>query len=256
MPIADLHLIESELFSSIGVGAFFTDRRGGASLPPYDSLNFGHDVGDDPHAVSTNIEYLLRKSGLTSPPHQARQVHGTGYIICHAEGCVHGNDADILITTESNTAVAVRTADCLPVLLADPIAKVIAAVHAGWRGTAQRVVVKAIEQMQKQGALLDNIYVTLGPSIGPCCFEIGMESASQLAASAENAYLAIKQEKKPHADLAAINIMQLKEAGILEEHIESNHRCTQCHPERFYSYRRDQGVTGRHLAVVALPNGN
>jgi len=252
MPIADLQLIESELFSSIGVRAFFTDRRGGVSHPPYDTLNFGQDIGDEQHAISTNIERLIQQAGLNSPPHQAKQVHGKEHLVCHGEGFVHSDEADILITSESNTPVAVRTADCLPVLLADPIAKVIAAVHAGWRGTAQRVVVKAIELMQKKGATLDNIHATLGPSIGACCFEIGIEACNQLVASTEHASLAIVQREKIHADLSAINIMQLKETGILDEQIESKHSCTQCHPELFYSYRRDQGQTGRHLAVVAL----
>ena len=252
MPIADLHLIESELFSSIGARAFFTDRRGGVSHHPYDTLNFGHDIGDEHQAVSTNIERLIHQAGLNSPPHQARQVHATEHLVCHGEGIVHNAEADILITCETNMPVAVRTADCLPVLLADPIAKVVAAVHAGWRGTAQRVVVKAIEVMRMQGATLGNIYATLGPSIGACCFEIGIEAANQLATSTANAPLAIEQRENIHADLSAINIMQLNETGILDEHIESKHSCTCCHPERFYSYRRDQGKTGRHLAVVAL----
>jgi polyphenol oxidase len=255
-PINEPQLIESKLFHSIGIKAFFTERRGGVSLTPYDTLNFGHDIGDDTNAVSTNIKRLIKSTGLSSKPHQARQVHGINHLICNRQGEMHRDEADILITSETNTPIAVRTADCLPILLADPVAKVVAAVHAGWRGTAQRVAVKAVELMQQQGATLDNIHAALGPCIGPCCFEIDNDTADQLATSAVNAAQAMTQKEKPHADLTAINIMQLQETGIAEGHMESNRLCTQCHPERFYSYRRDQGQTGRHLAVVALPDGN
>lgn len=255
-PISDPQLIESRLFRSIGIQAFFTERQGGVSLPPYDTLNFGRGIGDNEDAVSINMERLIHHTGLNSQPHQARQVHGTGHLICSGQGFAHHNEADILISTETNVPVAVRTADCLPVLLADPVARVIAAVHAGWRGTVQRVVVRAIELMQKEGASPDSIHATLGPAIGPCCFEIDIETANQLAASVSGATRAIEPRDKPHADLVAINIMQLQESAIREEHIESNHHCTKCHPERFYSYRRDQGQSGRHLAVVALSNGN
>ena len=255
-PINEPQLIESKLFRSIGITAFFTGRHGGVSLPPYDTLNFGRGIGDDEDAVSTNMERLVDQTDLNSQPHQARQVHGTGHLICSGQGREHPDEADILIATESNVSVAVRTADCLPILLADPVAKVIAAVHAGWRGTAQRTAVRAIELMQKQGATVDNIYATLGPAIGPCCFEIGSDTAGQLAASTANATHTIEKRDNPYADLTAINIMQLQEVGILDRHVESNHLCTRCHPDRFYSYRRDHGLTGRHLAVVALPDGN
>jgi len=254
-PINEPQLIESELLHSVGIKAFFTERRGGVSLQPYDTLNLGHGIGDTQAAVSTNMERLIDQTHLNSQPHQAKQMHGIKHLICSDQGRVHQDEADILLTSEPNIPIAVRTADCLPILLADPVAKVIAAVHAGWRGTAQRVAVNAIELMRKQGATTGNIYATLGPAIGLCCFEIGRESADQLTASTINAAQAIEQSEKPHADLAAINIMQLQELGILDEHIESNQICTHCHPERFYSYRRDRGQTGRQLAVVALPNG-
>ena len=255
-PINEPQLIESKLFRSLGITAFFTERHGGVSLPPYDTLNFGRGIGDDEDAVSTNMERLVDQTDLNSQPHQAKQVHGTGHLICSGQGREHPDEADILIATESNVSVAVRTADCLPILLADPVAKVIAAVHAGWRGTSRRISAHTVELMLKQGSTAENIYATLGPAIGPCCFEIDRETADRLAASSATATQAINQQGNPHADLSSINIMQLKEAGVVEKHIESNHRCTRCHPERFYSYRRDHGLTGRHLAVVVLSNGN
>lgn len=199
------------------------------------------------------MKLLMTHAGLTSPPHQAAQEHDTGHIICSGNGHIHKATADILISSEINCPVAVRTADCLPILLADPVNRIIAAVHAGWRGTAKQVVANAVKIMGKQGADLKNIHASLGPCIGPCCFEIEEACASQLINSAPDAGNAIYRKEKPYADLAAINMMQLQEAGVSDQHIESNYVCTCCNPGHFYSYRRDHGKTGRHLAVVALP---
>jgi len=250
MPTTEPQLIHSQLFRSIGVTAFFSERQGGVSQAPFNSLNFGQD--DDEASVSTNMKRLMAHSGLNARPHQAEQEHGIGHLICSGEGHVHKTPADILISSEPGCPVAVRTADCLPILLADPVNRIIAAVHAGWRGTAKQVVINAVRLMQQQGATIEHIHAALGPSIGPCCFEIGEDAADQLAKSAQHAGQAIISDMKPHADLAAINTMQLQEAGIDKACIESNHACTCCNRDRFYSYRRDHGRTGRHLAVVAL----
>jgi len=245
-------LIRSKLLASVGVCALFTTRLGGESHPPFDSFNLGHGIGDDEKAVAANMQRLVGAANLPSPPHQARQEHGTGHLLCSGSGCVHDSAADILIAQESGCPLAVRTADCLPILLADPVNRKIAAVHAGWRGTAARVVVRAVELMREEGAAIDCIRASLGPCIGPCCFEIGEEPAAALAASATHAARAISRSEKAYADLAAINAMQLHEAGVATAHIESLQQCTCCHPELFFSYRRDGGSSGRHLAVVAL----
>jgi YfiH family protein len=254
MPIADPQLIHSKLFRSIGITAFFTERQGGVSRAPFNTLNLGHGIGDDEDLVAANMERLIFHASLRSRPHQAKQTHGSDHLICHGEGLVHDTKADILITEEANCPVAVRTADCLPVLLADPVNRIIAAVHAGWRGTAKQVVTHAVKNMVLQGAAVQNIHAALGPSIGLCCFEIGEDTAQQLASSALRAENAIDRNTNPHADLTAINTMQLQETGISDQHIESSPACTCCNPDRFYSYRRDHGQTGRHLAVVALPD--
>lgn len=253
MPTAEPQLIHSELFRSIGITAFFTERQGGVSQPPFNSLNFGHQLGDNEHSVSENMELLLTHTGLTSPPHQTVQEHGSNHITCSGAGSVHQTSADILISSEGGCPVAVRTADCLPILLADPENRVIAAVHAGWRGTAKQVIKNSVKIMGELGANSKHIHASLGPCIGPCCFEIDEACATQLSGSAIGAGKAIYREEKPHADLAAINILQLQEAGVSDQQIESNQACTCCNPSRFFSYRRDHGKTGRHLAVVALP---
>ncbi|MDX8404299.1 MAG: peptidoglycan editing factor PgeF [Mariprofundaceae bacterium] len=258
MPTIEPQLIHSELFRSLGITAFFSERQGGVSQPPFDSLNFGYHLANDEHSdeysISVNMKRLMAHTGLTSPPHQTTQEHGIGHIICSGNGHIHKTSADILISSEGGCPVAVRTADCLPILLADPVNRIIAAVHAGWRGTAKQVVANAIKVMEKQGANVQNIHASLGPCIGSCCFEIDEACATQLISGSPNASDAIIRKEKPYADLTAINIMQLQKIGVSHQHIESNDACTCCNPDRFYSYRRDHGNTGRHLGVVVLPD--
>lgn len=252
--MADAQLIRSPMLGGLGVSGLFTTRIGGVSKAPFDSFNLGHGIGDTETAVAANMAQLVSMAPLPSPPHQARQEHRTGHLLCSGRGETHETEADILIATEQNCPVAVRTADCLPLLLADPVNGIVAAVHAGWRGTAQRIAVRAVELMQEYGAAVTSIHASLGPCIGPCCFAIGEEPASLLAASATGAASAIRRGTTTYADLTAINTMQLIEAGLADKRIETLHRCTCCHPELFYSYRRERGETGRHLAVVALTN--
>jgi len=249
----ELDFLRSELLASVGIIAIFSERRGGISPAPYDSLNLGHDIGDNIDHVDANLAALIKATGIFKPPHQAEQEHGVDHFICTGIGRRHTRQADILLSSEPNTPIAVRTADCLPILMADPVNRIVAAVHAGWRGTASGVVLKAIEKMEHMGAESKHIRASLGPAIGPCCFEVGEDTAEQLKSSVSGADSAIKQLPKSHADLTAINQLQLKQAGVKTAYIEIMSVCTCCHPERFYSFRRDHGVTGRHLAVVALP---
>lgn len=245
-------VIHSPMLEGTGVTALFTTRIGGVSRPPYDSFNLGHGIGDDESTVADNLNLLVAAAGLASLPHQASQVHGTASHHCTGKGKIHAVEADILVTTDPGCPVGVRTADCLPILLADPVNRVAAAVHAGWRGTAARIAARAVEAMLEHGACLDRISASLGPCIGPCCFTIGEDTADRLAASAGEADKSVFRSPQFSADLSAINIMQLGEAGIAVQRIESGQPCTSCHPQLFYSHRRDKGVTGRHLAVVAL----
>ncbi len=251
--MAEPALLRSRLLNTIGIRAIFSERSGGISLAPFNSLNLGHDIGDKSKNVETNIAKLMKMTGFSGRPHQAMQMHGVEHLICSGIGSPHSRQADILISNEPGTPIAVRTADCLPILMADPVNRIVAAVHAGWRGSAAGVVIRAVEQMLKMGAREEHIHASLGPSISPCCFEVDNNTARILKESVAGAEKAIVYSPEPHPDLTAINLLQLKEAGVAEDHIESLGICTCCHPGRFYSYRRDHGTTGRHLAVVALP---
>lgn len=250
--MADIRLIRSPLFGSFGLTAAFTERHRGVSPSPFDSLNFGFGLGDADKHVHENIRLLREAAPLSGTPHTARQVHTAEALWCNGEGCDHTDEADILLTDEPGCNVAVRTADCLPLLLADPHLGIVAAAHAGWRGTVQQVAHQSVMQMVQRGSRPQNIIAALGPCIGPCCFETGDDVAEQLAACVDRGESAIHFIPKPHADLAAINRMQLLACGLSDTHIEMLNSCTHCQPERFFSYRRDAGATGRHLAVVAM----
>ncbi|NWF38731.1 peptidoglycan editing factor PgeF [Mariprofundus sp. NF] len=247
-------LLRSELFNQFGITAVFTQRTGGFSPPPFGSFNFGSGLGDAEANIDSNLNHLVKIAGLNSLPHQVIQVHGSESYRCSGPGQMHRHEADILISQQPGTALAVRTADCLPILLADPQNGIIAAVHAGWRGTAARVVCRAVDEMIKLGVTAENIIASLGPCIGPCCFKIGRDTADLLASSSAGAESCISDGIEPNADIQAINRLQLLQRGLNEQRIETFSACTACDSEHYYSYRRDGKSSGRHLGVVALPS--
>jgi len=245
--------LRSELLSSHGVIGAFSLRHGGVSPPPFDSLNLGYDLNDPEENVTQNMDILVRAASLPCTPHRAMQVHGTNVLACQGQGSMHQDRADILIGIDG-AAVAVRVADCVPVLLADPEAKVIAAIHAGWRGTIAQAVIHAVTAMQHHGSKAERMFASIGPCIGPCCFEIDATTANDLSQCCNDAHRFIHYTgNKAHADLAGINAQQLRCAGLPQTHIEQVSACTCCDAQRFYSWRRDGEQAGRHLAVVALP---
>lgn len=241
--------INSELFARHDATGAFSLRYGGMSSGPFDSLNLGYGLGDDNTHVDENLKRFLNTSKLPIP-HTAQQCHSTNILNCDGPGQNHNDNADILITCDPDTAVAVRIADCVPILVADPNRRILAAVHAGWRGTAMRVAERAIQAMQSFGSNPSELIVAIGPAIGRCCFAIGDDTAKQLGYPAiPEAFARI--DGQIHADLAMLNAQQLSNCGIPRSSIEHIGACTACENERFFSYRRDQGNTGRHLAVAA-----
>jgi polyphenol oxidase len=250
--MVEADLIRSSLFRQHGLIACFTLRTGGVSSAPFNTLNFGEGLGDTSENTAANLESLLKLAGIPDAPHQARQIHGTNVLHCSGKGGMRDQEADSLISDQAGTTLAVRTADCLPVLLADPEAGIIAAVHAGWRGTAANIAGRTIAHMQKLGASSARMIASLGPCIGSCCFHIGEETAGALAASAPDADEFIDHQQGT-ADLSGINHLQLQQAGLRDSNIETMQACTSCNSEMYFSFRRDHGKTGRHLAVVARP---
>lgn len=230
--------------------AVFT-RRGGVSKLPFDSLNFATSSGDSLTNVSANFDKLRAYWDI---PYiiSLKQTHSDLIIVVdennrdllnRPEPTVEG---DALITALPKTVLMIKVADCQPVLLADPVKKVIAAVHAGWRGSVQDIIGKTIGVMQaKFGSKPTNIQGGIGPSLGPCCGEF-VNYREELPST----FWPYKSANN-HFDFWRISVMQMKAAGIPESNIAISGFCTVCNPDLFYSYRRDK-LTGRFGAAITL----
>ena len=188
------------------------------------------------HGFGTSIS-------LDWPPPAAalKQVHGD---LCHVAASAGDpvREGDALITREAGVLVSVRTADCIPVLLYDPVTRAAAAIHAGWRGTEARIAGKVAERMTSEfGSRAANVIAAIGPGIGPCCFEVGEEVARHFPRFTS------RDRPKPRVDLWAANRTQLAETGVRTIVVAA--LCTHCLAGRFHSYRRDKGP-GRMTSLI------
>ena len=192
----------------------------------------------DLSAVEHGFGTRLEDAWLDKNEHAwLQQIHSGKVLRTKAAGLQ--GEADALITTTPELWISIRTADCLPVLLVDPVAKVVAAVHAGWRGTVDKIVTRTISEMVKLGAELSGIRAAIGPGIGECCFEVGAEVSPHFGA-----------EGKINVDLAAANERQLLEAGLALDNIWVSKQCTRCNPDLYHSYRRDGVEAGRMVSAI------
>ena len=207
-----------------GATALFTTRCGGVSEGPYASLNVGLATQDDPERVAANRERVREHAGAARLA-QGRQVHGTRVVV-DGEG---GEEADGQLTTRPGVAAIVLTADCLPVALAAPGAAGV--VHAGWRGLAGGVLEAAVAALGS-----GPVAAAIGPGIGPCCYEVGDDVRAVFASSGRT------------LDLKAVARARLQAAGVQEIH--DCGLCTACDPRRFFSHRRDRGITGRQAGLA------
>jgi YfiH family protein len=205
-----------------GGTALFTTRRGGRSEGAFASLNLGLATDDHPANVRANRELVRERAGVARLA-RGRQVHGTRVVV-DAEGV---EEADGQATTALGVAAIVLTADCLPVALAGP--GIVAMVHAGWRGLANGVLEAGV-------AVTGAVTAAIGPGIGPCCYEVGDDVRAVFGTSERT------------LDLKAIARERLRAAGVAEVH--DCGLCTACDAERFFSHRRDRGVTGRQAGLA------
>src|SRR4051812_2490013 len=209
-----------------GATALFTTRRGGVSEGPYESLNLGRLTGDDGASVDENRSRLAADIGLEwDQVRWARQVHGT-----HIARDDDDEDADGQIVAAPGTPALVFVADCLPVALTGPGA--VAMLHAGWRGLAGGI-------LQKGAAAIEATHAAIGPGIGPCCYEVGDEVRAQFAPDTHDG---------KRLDLRKAARTALQQAGV--QGIDDVDYCTACHPDLFFSHRRDDGITGRQAGLV------
>ncbi len=225
-----------------------TTRSGGVSKAPFDSFNLGDHVGDDPAAVAANRARLAKATGLGSDRLVwMNQVHGDQVVVVDEprEGAVDQTDA--LVTTVPRLAMVVVTADCVPVLMADARAGVVAAVHAGRVGAQRGVVVRTLETMLSAGARVGDVSVLLGPAVSGLHYEVPVAMADEVEAALPGS-CTVTSAGTPGLDLRAGIARQLRELGVVA--IDADPRCTAADPKLF-SHRRD-GLTGRLASVIWL----
>lgn len=234
--------------------AIVTTRHGGTSLPPYNSLNLSTSVGDDPAAVRENSLRLHRALRLDpSATVDARQAQAADVaVITAAERGMRMNQVDALVTDAPGVPLMLRFADCVPILLYDSLHHAIAVVHAGWRGTVAKVVANTVHAMiRAYGSEPRDILACIGPSIGPCCYEIGPEVRTRVKeAFSDSGDLLITQDGSVRFDLWKANASVLREMGVRE--IEIAEICTADNTGDLYSWRRENARTGRFAAVITL----
>jgi YfiH family protein len=191
------------------------------------------------------FDWLVHGFGLrdSTPPANvttARQIHSDIVLDAAGRPGERIGDGDSLISNQSGVILAVKTADCVPILLADPTTRSIACIHAGWRGTALNIVTKTIRRLSELWRVdPENLRVAIGPSIGGCCYEVGPEVALRFG---------IETAKPIHLDLPAINEQQLHTAGVSD--VWKSGECTFCLANRFFSYRRENEQAGRMVSII------
>ena len=245
----------------------FSTRLGGVSPPPWDSLNLGGSCGDQPERVSENFRRFCAAAGM-DPDRLVKnqQVHGdtvravTGADVMSFPGQPGTVEADGLLTREPGVCLAVFSADCIPVLLCDPVRRAVCAVHAGWRGTALGIAARGVERMaQAFGARPGDILAAIGPGISTCCFETHADVPGGLRAgmgAAAEAYIhPIPGTEKYHVDLKGANRAWLLRAGLAPEHIAVCAACTACGLETFWSHRRMGTRRGSMAALIQIREG-
>ncbi len=244
MPEAVPELLIPAWPAPASVRAVISTRNGGVSQSPFDSLNLGDHVGDDPAAVAENRQRLEVAAQLPATPIWLNQVHGTRVLDC-AES-VRNREADAGITSRPGQVCVVMTADCLPVLLCNRTGSRVAAVHAGWRGLADGVIEAALAGFADSA---EQLLVWLGPAIGPDAFEVGPEVRERFLQDDPAAVSAFRPGRPGHwlADIYQLARLRLERAGV--GFIGGGDYCTVTEPERFFSYRRDK-VTGRMASLI------
>ncbi|MBE3574085.1 MAG: peptidoglycan editing factor PgeF [Firmicutes bacterium] len=242
-----------------GCLALFTTRRGGVSRAPFASLNLGFHVGDRDEDVLENRRRALEWMGCGLESLVAAvQVHGVKVAQIGSDqrgagafgqgGALPGHDA--MVTNQCGVVLSIYTADCVPVLLWDPEHQALGVAHAGWRGTVGGVLEQTLQEMAAAfGTRSSRVVAALGPGIGPCCFRVGEETARAFRQQypQEDARRPVCQRLADgwHVDLWEANRQALLRAGVSAEAVSVARVCTACHPEWFFSYRRDGGRTGR-----------
>jgi len=251
-----LRYYQFQTFADLPVFHAILTRQGGYSDAPFDTLNFGGTVGDDPTAVLKNHQktYQSLEFEYTSR-FDVWQVHGTDIVCANRPRDLDSahQKADGILTNKPDITLFMRFADCVPILLVDPVKWAIGIVHAGWQGTSLRVAQKAVEQMQEcYGSAPGDIFAGIGPSICRSCYPVGREVYDSFIASfGEQAdrFFMIENDQL-FLDLWNANKITLYSAGVTK--VEVSGLCTACHLDDWFSHRAEDGKTGRFGVLMSL----
>jgi YfiH family protein len=245
-----------------GIVAGISTRKGGVSEPPYDSANMALHVGDDRAAVLKNRAKACSELGISAADLVcAEQVHGNRVVKVtdgdRGSGATCCDDAvpetDGLVTGVRDVPLAVFTADCVPILVYEAKRKVVGMGHAGWRGTSLRVAEALIRGLEEEfGGDPRSCLVALGPSAGPCCYEVGPEVVTAFRERGHpEGIFSRTEDDKFRLDMWQANALQLQDKGVPRSNISCSRRCTVC-SEGYFSFRGDGAVTGRNMSVIML----
>jgi len=253
MDSADLST--SRLLTTHGFRHAFFTRRGGVSSGPYASLNFSVSVGDSKTNVSENIARAAAALEVDATRiYFLSQVHGAVAVTLRGDedrDDVVEREGDALVGTDGRAAVAVRIADCVPILVGDAASGAAVAIHAGWRGLAGGVVEAGIGELSKAGGNPADMVAAIGPHIGAAAFEVSEDVAGTLRDHSPDPDVIDRNwGPRPHVDLARIATAKLERLGVPRARIERVGGCTFSEPEMYFSFRRDGPKSGRHLAAI------
>ncbi|MGM9992065.1 MAG: peptidoglycan editing factor PgeF [Candidatus Bruticola sp.] len=247
-------------FPNINIPHAVSTRQGGVSSGAYCGLNIGFTTEDNPDDVEENRRRFHYASGVPLSAVLA-MVHGIEVV--KVDGPVNSLTlGDACITDKKGQPMMITTADCVPVVLYDPVHRAVGLAHAGWRGTVERIASVTVKSMASYfGSRPEDIQAGIGPSIGPCCFEVGQDVAQQFADSFAdspyrkdiNLFGRRNEDIGCRVDLWLANLAALHEAGIKAENICLSNVCSVCQDSLCFSYRRDKRVTGRMASAVILP---
>ena len=241
--------LSKELNNLSFIKHFFSTRTQGISKGYYNSFNLGIYTDDDKENISFNLRKILLSAEMyNNKVVYLNQVHGDEFHLVNENNYnnIMGISGDALITKTKGIAIGVFTADCVPIILADRYEKIIAVVHAGWKGTQLKIITKVLNYMIKEmGAKPENITCAIGPSIGQCCFEVKKDVADMFNYKIQN-------KGKFYVDLWEENVKQIIDMKIPQDNIECLKLCTMCKSELFFSYRRDNGNTGRQGTFIQI----
>jgi len=291
--VSDLEILTAKIFEPVPwVVHGFSTRKGGASrLDGVATLNLASTEWDSPAAAAKNRKAFVRALEARKPASKddatigepslitLRQIH-SDIVSVFSKASENAPRGDAAISRQSGLHIAIQTADCVPILMADARRRVVAAVHAGWRGTLARVVTKTLGRMRFEfGTDPQDVIAAIGPAIRPCCYEVGPEVAQAFAGQFARAgewfqgpfeRLATGEEPNPlpwltmmppghepppervQLDLAAANRWQLVDAGVSPRNIAVSSLCTGCRKDLFFSYRKEGAGTGRMLSAIGI----